>query len=114
MYRDNFRKYLYRKLKDLPVNEKMELLQEIEIATMQVKAELNSQCVYCETCRKHFLKVLCKERIAEEKEFVSDDERDDNWFQKGINYVHKMLYRICPECGRDDLYDKILETKVYK
>lgn len=115
MNKTDFKTYLSRTLNNLPVNEKYEMLCEIQIATNEAKAELHSICVYCESCRKHFYKDSCTENIVESSEFVPDNEDDNcSWWPSGTTYIYKTLYRICPECGRDDLYDKLLETKVAK
>ncbi len=112
MYRDKFKKYLYRKLKDLTLDEKYTMLSEIKIAAEEMTSELNQHCIYCESCKKHFLKTDCKARTVDEREFIQDDEDNDNMFVKGKNMVYTILYRICPECGKDDLYDKILQSKM--
>lgn len=109
--REKLKKYLYNKLQNCDIEEKYKLLSEMHIATEEVVFELNQQYVFCEKCGKHFLKTQCKDNVVIEKEFEPYDEDDDNLFARGKNKIYTILYRICPCCGKQDLYDKIISVK---
>ena len=106
-----FKRYLQARLKECEVDEKFSILSQMSIVVEELYSELNRKYVFCEHCQKHFLKTSCKENLVEEKDFVCDDDDDDNMFVKGRNVVSTVLYRVCPICGKNDLYDKIIETK---
>lgn len=106
-----FKRYLQSKLKDCDANEKYSLLSQMSIAVEELYSELNRKHVFCDNCQKHFLKTTCKENMVDEKEFVCDDDDDGNMFVKGKNVIYTVLYRVCPICGKDDLFDRIIQTK---
>lgn len=107
-----FKKYLRSKLKECDIEEKFSLLSQMNIAVDELYMELNRKHVFCECCKKHFLKTDCKTNVVEEKEFIRDDDDDDNMFVKGKYMISKVLYRVCPICGKNDLYDRIIESKM--
>lgn len=111
MDRDKFKRYFYNKLKGLNPDEQYNLLSEARIAIESITSELNHECVYCENCRQHFVKDACEQRIEEKQKWEADDENDDNFATPGKFYKQKILYRICPKCGRNDLYDRLLSLK---
>lgn len=110
--RKMIKRYLYGKIKDLSLDEKYMLLSQTQIAAEELKSEMNVHCVYCERCHKHFLKSSCKKNVVEETRVEYDNEHDIDMFAKQATIKNKILYRVCPECGKDDLYDTIIQTTI--